>query len=130
MKNGARWCAAIAVVAIALGISTASAAPTAAKRWYWTQSRAETLVLAKVRLPGCRVSPDPTNCSASGAPLPGRHPIGFTLGEVRCSGAGELGVSFKYSRFSCEVVSSYPPYFTAEIAVYVTGPNTFRWAII
>jgi hypothetical protein len=58
------------------------------------------------------------------------HPIGFQLGRADCIGSDELGATFKYNRFRCAVVSKYPPYFKVRVAMYVTGPTTFRWMII
>lgn len=116
------------IVVLALAPSLGAATP---KRWYWTESRAEGFVLLKVKLPGCRYAPSPTECTADGKPLPG-HPnvVGFQLGDAQCTGSNELGQTFKYARFSCRVISAYAPFFRATVAVYVTGPVTFRWKII
>jgi len=61
--------------------------------------------------------------------------------SVTCRGVGETA-SFMFSRFDCAIVEGHPgyafgsqvfpdrPVAKGHIAVYVTGPTTFRWAIL
>lgn len=132
--NPARLTAAaslVMLVAIA-ALTGSAAASTTTKKWYWAEDRAEAVLVAKFRMPYCRWEPnDAKVCKPTGVPLPG-HPnlIGFQLGDASCTGADELGVSFKFSRFRCRVVSRYAPFFRSSIAVYPTGALTFRWKVL
>jgi hypothetical protein len=123
----------LAILGASVGFLVFAATSSSAtpKKWYWTQSRAEALVVARVKLPFCRVDPSDPDCAPNGVPRPG-HPnlIGFSLGEAQCSGSDELGSSFRYRRFSCRVITPYPPYFRATVAVYVTGAATFQWKLL
>lgn len=108
--------------------SVASAATP--RKWYWTEAHAETAILA-TRLPYCRVYPDDSGkCLATGQRRPGA-PLGVRIPLVasECKGAGELGQTFRYSRFSCRVLA-YDRQTRLDLAVYVTGPTTFRWAVL
>jgi hypothetical protein len=110
----------LGIVAIAFVLpGVGSAAPS--KKWYWSETQAEALVVKKVRVPYCRVFPDSPTC-------PGDRVLMY-LESADCVGADELGSSFKFNRFRCQVVINYG-YAKGRIAVYVTGPTTLRWKII
>lgn len=115
------------IVAVLSLAGTAGA--TVPKKWYWPTTKAEAVVITKLRIPSCRVDPDPTNCSPNGTPLPGRHPIGYQIGAADCTGSDELGTRFVYNRFQCRVAAKYARV-QAMFAIYVTGQNTFRWRVL
>jgi hypothetical protein len=108
----------LAATALALAGTASAATP---KKWYWSETQAEALVVKKVRVPYCRVFPDSPTC-------PGDRVLMY-LESADCVGADELGSSFKFNRFRCQVVINYG-YAKGRIAVYVTGPTTLRWKII
>jgi hypothetical protein len=91
--------------------------PPSGQKFYWSEDQANAIVVAKVRLPDCVVIPSDTDCA-------GR--TGFALSSADCQGYDELGTSFTFNRFECRVLT-YGGDFEARIAVYVTGPTTFRW---
>jgi hypothetical protein len=77
-----------------------------------------------VKIPYCVVHPDDSDC--------GRLPA-VRISESHCTGADELGSTFTYSRFTCEVILR--DYYGREIAhgklaVYPTTTGTVRWSII
>lgn len=110
---------------VAVAVASAANAGTTPRKWYWSETQAEAAVVTKVRLPQCRVYPDDPQCLAHTP-----HIVGFTLGPVDCRGADELRSTFTFNRFSCRVVARYAPKIGGTIAVYVTGPLTFRWKVL
>lgn len=120
----------VSAIVAALAISPAAEATGPVTKWSWTASQAERLVLQKVRIPFCRVFPNENDC-ANGRPIPGSHGTrgGYRVASASCVGTDEIGSSFRFPRFSCEVVTAQYPR-QGHIAVYVTGPTTFRWKII
>jgi hypothetical protein len=115
-----------AMAGIACLVAGATLAGSAAggvpkKSYYWPESRAESFVVAKVKIPGCNVWPDDNRC-------PGWQ-VSVAVISADCSGASELGTTFKYNRFTCKVVL-YNNDAEGKIAVYVVGPTTFHWKIL
>jgi peptidoglycan/LPS O-acetylase OafA/YrhL len=113
---------AIVAASMLLLAGSSSASP---RKAYWTQSQAETAVIAKVRLPYCRVFPADSACGAGSM----RVLIGIRILSASCVGADELRAMFTYSRFTCDV-TTYGRHAQGHLAVYVTGPGTFRWKTI
>jgi hypothetical protein len=87
---------------------------------YWTESFAEDMVIRKVRIPHCNVYPDDPNCRLGGS---------FSVISAECRGLDEKPGTFTYSRFTCEIVL-FNRTARGRIAVWPTGPTTFRWEII
>ena len=112
-----------AALLFAVVVSTTATAATA-KKWYWSESRADAVVVANVRIPFCRVYPGDNEC-----PVGSMKNVAIRLDSADCSGASEYRSSFTYNRFTCEVVT-YNNGANARIAVYVTGRSTFRWRVI
>lgn len=88
--------------------------------FYWSEGQAEAAVVRSVKLLECDVFPDDPNCAA-GPPVAAQTAI--------CRGIDELGSTFTYSRFECDVTVG-DGYAKGRIAVYPTGPDTFRWKLI
>lgn len=164
--------AATVMLVISLSASRANAAAPA-KRWYWTESLAEKLVVGKVVVPCARVR-KPVYCNLAQAELRLRqwedavarcdnyseydriaclaaHPdelsprhelrhvrVGFPVDTAECIGGGQTdGAGFRFGQFRCKVtIKDYRPNLdrtliaTGRLALYVTGKQTFRWAII
>lgn len=112
---------AIAAGMTACGSSQGAAPPSSAKKYYWTESEAEAMVVQKVRLPYCTVWPNDSDCRAQSA---------WPLEDARCRGIDELGTTFRFNRFTCDVVASYRYKKGGRIAVWVTGLTTLRWQLI
>jgi hypothetical protein len=111
-----------AALLFAVVVSAATAATQ--KKWYWSESRADALVVANERIPFCRVYPGDNEC-----PVGSMKNVAIRLDSADCSGASEYRSSFTYNRFTCKVVT-YNNGANARIAVYVTGRSTFRWRVI
>jgi hypothetical protein len=127
--RGRRTALAVAV-AVAVAALASAAQPATPKKWYWTEDKTEAAVIAKLKIPSCRVYfPDPANCGANRQPLPGRHPPGFTIGQAQCTGSDELRETFTFARFRCRTQARYARY-QATFAIYPTGPTAFRWKIL
>jgi|SRR5581483_9138167 len=117
----------LASLALLVFASTSNAAR--AGKWYWSQSKAEALVAAKVHIPMCQIDRYATGPTCNN---PKPHQPGFAVGSATCEGADERGSSFAYARFSCAitVVDGYGRAIAkGRILVYPSGPTLFRWKI-
>jgi hypothetical protein len=108
---------------VVLAVAASSSAATAPPQWRWSESHAEAVVMAKVRIPYCNVYPSSSQCPE------GPNAIGFQLQSADCTGAGEYRATFTYTRFTCKIVV-YNGYAKGRIAVYPTGRSTLRWKIL
>lgn len=108
-----------------------TAKPPPAK-WYWTESHAEELVLAKVRVPFCRVQPNFANDCRNGVRV-GRKIDAYPVASADCDGGDELKQTFRYERFACSIeIRDYygRPVAKGHIALHLTGASTFRWELL
>jgi hypothetical protein len=121
----------IVTIVTALCVAGTAAAATP-KKWYWTQSRAETTVLQKVGIPECWVWPD-NRCDNPPGPYWANGGARIKPRTADCSGTDEYQSSFKFNRFTCKiVVTDYygTPAARGTIALYPTGATTFRWKLL
>jgi hypothetical protein len=111
-------------VLLAASVLASASSATVPKKWYWSESRAEALVVAHVKIPSCAIWPDDPGCDATGRP-------NDTTSVIRadCQGASEYKSSFTYPRFVCKVIT-YNNNAEGRIAVYVVGRTTFHWKIL
>jgi len=94
-------------------------------RVYWSEAYAEQRVLAKVKILYCKFVPDDPGCVKGGRLRRTR----FATADVSCLGSTELGTTFKYNRFRCDVaIFEYQG--VARIGVQVTGVSTFVWQVL
>jgi hypothetical protein len=114
----------VAVSAAVVGPAVAAPSSSAASQAYWSESKAETLVVRKVKIPYCRIWPEDSECP-DGTMRSGRTPVI----KADCTGASEYKATFRYNRFTCKIVT-YNHNAHGRIAVYVTGRLTFRWKIL
>jgi hypothetical protein len=108
------------------------AAAAASRKWYWPQSRAEAMVVRKVRIPDCWFSGDARCTNPPGAYWASGGPR-WKPSSVECTGADEYRTSFNFSRFACKIViADYygRPLAHGVVAMYVTGAATMRWKLI
>jgi hypothetical protein len=106
-----------------------SAQPPSVGTYYWAEAQTETAVVKSAKVPYCKVEPNDPDCA--GGPR-------YGLQTAECRGSNEKGATFTYARFSCRVVAGYISrqsglevvLGTGTLAVYPTGPTTFRWSII
>lgn len=98
--------------------------PAAGRSAYWTEDQAETFVLARVRVTDCQIFPESSNCRRFGS---------WPVSDADCRGADELGMTFRYRRFTCEILvrdGNGRPLARGDIAVWPTGPTTARWSLL
>jgi hypothetical protein len=106
-----------------------SVPPPSIGTYYWGEAQAETAVVKSAKVPYCKVQPTDPDC-AGGPP--------YALQSAACQGSNEKDTTFTYARFSCRVVAGYISrqsgleivLGTGTLAVYPTGPSTYRWSII
>jgi hypothetical protein len=116
----------------ALIVIAAPASATTPKKWYWTQSHAETTVLQRVKIPTCWVWPD-NRCDNPPGPFWANGGGRVKPATTDCSGADEYHSSFKFNRFTCKIMvadGNGVPAARGTIALYVTGATTFRWKLL
>ena len=128
-----RWPIILAMI-LTLGIAMQSVASAATpkKHWYWSESRAESIVLQKVKIPDCWFSDD-NRCANPPGPFWANGGPRWKLQSADCTGADEYRSSFKFRRFTCKiVVADYygRPLANGVVAVYPTGPMTLRWKLL
>lgn len=112
-----------AVIAVALLLTAVGSAASATRKYYWTRAKAERLVVARVKIQFCDVTPDDPRCANGGT-------IGLTpVIAARCTGASELRQTFTYNRFVCHI-ATYNDNAEGDIAVYVITPTTFHWKLL
>ena len=125
-----RWIALlVALLATIVVVDVAAASP---RKWYWAQSRAEAMVVQKVRIPDCWFSGD-VRCTNPPGPYWASGGPRWKPSSVECTGADEYRSSFKFNRFACKlVIADYygRPLANGVVGVYVTGQATMRWKLI
>ncbi len=98
-----------------------------AKKWYWTEQHADAVVASqKTRIRSFQ--PQTPTIWADAAD---------------CRGVDELGSSFMFNRFSCEVTvyyqtrgggisspGTYATTYRAPLLVWIIGPNTYHWKMV
>ena len=92
--------------------------PPTTGTYFWSESFAESVLVAKLKIPYCNIDPGNANCGTR-APIPVRR--------AECRGLDEKKGTFTYSRFTCESSTGSA---AGRIAVWPTGPTTFRWEIL
>lgn len=120
---------AVAAVAALAAAGSWGAAPS---KWYWSESRAESAVLQKVRIPSCWVWPD-NRCDNPPGPFWASGGDKIRPRTADCAGRDERGSSFTFSRFVCKIVvtDAYgTPAASGSIAVWPTGAATLRWKLL
>jgi hypothetical protein len=89
--------------------------------YFWSESFAEDILVAKLKIPYCNVDADNPNCGTR-APIP--------VVRAECRGLDEKKGTFTYSRFTCDIRAGFSGNIGGRIAVWPTGPTTFRWEIL
>ena len=123
----------LALLIVALGVALLAplgASAAKPKKFYWSEERAESAVLSKVRLPYCVLEEDHPRC-AEGIYRPnGRPRVGFfAMGDAECRGSGEHPSGFTYSRFMCEFLTLYG-YAQGSILLTPTGAVKLKWKLV
>lgn len=106
----------------ALTISSMSASATASRTWYWTVPQAQRAIIAKVKIPYCRILPADAQCATK---LP------FRPTEATCRGfVAKPRSSTRFHRFTCDYIFKNDIGGDQHLTLYVTGRFTFRWKTI
>jgi hypothetical protein len=120
---------AVFVVVLAFVSSAVAATP---KRFYWTEPKAESMVLQKVKIPECWVWRD-ARCDNPPGPFWANGGERMPVATADCTGSDEYRSSFMFNRFRCKIVvndGNGVPAASGTIAVYVTGRATLRWKLL
>ena len=113
---------AIFAKAVSLGMTPCGgkSTPLPTGKFYWTETHAEDTLLRKLVIPHCTVYPSDPEC---------RGKVGVGIRSAECRGLDEKPGTFTYSRFTCEVFL-FGINVRGRVAVWPTGPTTFRWQLI
>lgn len=95
--------------------------PPTTGTYFWSESYAEDMVVAKVRIPACNVEAAGSDCGTQ-AP--------YRVVSAECRGLDERPGTFTYSRFTCDIRAGYQGRIGGRIAVWPTGQATLRWRIL
>ena len=89
--------------------------------YFWSESYAEDMVVAKVKIPACNVGGADSTCGTQAA---------YRVVNAECRGLDEKPGTFTYSRFTCDIRAGYQGRIGGRIGVWPTGPTTLRWSIL
>lgn len=116
----------VVVTAVVLAAAAAAAIP---RSWYWSETRAATLVKKTVKIPCAKLVPNPNNLppAASCATQP---PSSIDGAAVSCHGRGTPPVrTRRFHRFLCSWDTANHVSW-GSLMVYVSGASALRWKVL